>query len=419
MADGRAALRAILIQEAPGKSPWIEDAYRSCWFKENDTGSKEGEWIGAILDGLRGETEEVVQYESVDLAMLSASSYLMWSEFSKASGWPTDKVLTRIADETKKRSSEQAIEKEGGTFKAWAKRVEEVLEDKKNCPPLLDEKSVGMRATLFLLLRGDIDSILDTDVNSEKGIKVGANVRLLAACLVAIRYGLRQLPSRYKVSHSRKKPRNWLAVLGGGIVSELDLRSVIDREIEIESPKQGRIEGKWRLLRKDRGAGEPLVLKPRDIDPGIERLITRARDLKYEIELHGDDGLKTSVKVNGDLQEVCLSIRQVDSTPPQRLVHFWAKAEDLSSRRGKDKDAWPTPKAKKMKTKKKMGDLLEQNAGKDLGCYFAIDSQEKALTVSICQLMSTMDDDEFCFHLNNVARRAAEYGKDQKRLKKR
>ena len=409
-ADALAALRAVLLAAAPGTRPWVESLLRTSG-KAGDVEGEEGAWVAAIMRGILTSGEEKEQ--SLESALLAGCSSVLLEEFGLEAGWPATEVLARIEEATRRRCADDVLAADGPTFERWSERCREVLEARVEPQPLRDDRSVGLRAIIFLLLRAEIEPILETQSGEDSGtvLEVGPQVRTLAACLAAVRTGLRSLPSELKILKGSVEPRSWTDYLGRGVLAHLGYESELRRTdadaLTANYRTIGLLQGEWVLAE----GGRELTRKPREVDPALTRLAAMGRELGYDLAEHGDAALGVSLRwPDGRGQPVFLGVRR-DNVGASPIVRFWSPALDVSSG-GKGAKKWPTPALNKTK-KTFLLYLLERNASPDLSCRFAISREEEAVIVLVDQLLATLDDQEFQQQIEHVARVADDFERER------
>jgi len=408
--EALAALHAVLATTGPGRPGWIRALAPAS--PKRSAPSREEVLIEALVNGVMGDVESGSE-EEFDLAALTAASSVLLRRFPVAVGWPASEVLKAIVEEIERISSEEALTEHRTVLDKWSQMSLAVIESREDPPQLLDTKSVPLRAILFLLLRGDIEPILDVTPGEDSTavLKVGENVRAMAACLAAVRTGLRNLPVSAKVPKDSPNPRHWMEYLGRYLLSGLEgeFPNVPKRDsLTVKYRGMSPLRGEWVLSVKR----TEVARKLRRVDPGLSRLEALGEGLDYEVGEHGDTGLMITVRwPDKRAQPVYLAMLKPEGSGGN-FVRFSSPAMSLASSRSSGK--WPTPKLNKL-SKGFLVDLLERNARPDLNCRFTLDRTEQAVTVVVDQLLETLDDEEFRHHVEHVAKVADDYEKEMGR----
>lgn len=405
LADSAAALQAILLSGCPGTEEWTR-AVSSAPAGPSEAGKPRG-WVEAVRLGLaRGDATD----GSLEGALLASASEVLSREYRIEVGWPASEVLDRISARTKERLPRHIREREAKRLEEWTDHCRAILTGRQDPPPLLDAGSVPMRAVLLLLLRGDLEPLMAARVgpDAKSDLKVGRDVRALAACLGAVRTGLRAMPVNLK-SPNLESPRQMLEFLGVSILRELGLRPEAAgvTHVEVNYRELGVLEGEWVFKH---GSTE-LLRKRREVDPTLSRVAAIGRQFGYSMKREGETSLRLSLDVEeGREQPVFLALHW-DGRGENRFLRIWSPALDLSAR-GKRSSRWPTAALNK-RPKSFLLDLLERNSHRDMSCRFAISRELQSVMAVADQLLATLDDQEFGYHVRHVGQVAAGLAREQ------
>ena len=160
----------------------------------------------------------------------------------------------------------------------------------------------------------------------------------------------------------------------------------------------------YRSIRTLRGewivsvASREVARTPVEVDHGLERLLAMGQHLGFEVEEHGDSGLRVTVPL-GDARTrpVFLELIRTDqgSRPVVRFSTPARKVMAVGARRRITRDL--------------ALDLLKRNADPGMNCRFAINKDATEVLVLVDQLLATLDEVEFLQHIKQVASSAEDF----------
>lgn len=404
-ADGLAAAIAIMPSALPGRATWMS-LYEQAWLGKLTDEGREARWMRAMLSGARPEYD--AEESTIEEALLAATSHLLVTQYGTSVGWPATEVLEAVVLKTKSCCEPEELKKGSTILDGWAKRCLEILGARSDPPNLLDQGQIPMRAVLLLLLRGNVEAILSGSEGTGV-LRIGQEVKALAAVLASFRAGLRHVPYRLKVGGSEGRGIDLVGALGERFLAELKSEKALPQkgkssEVSVKYRRIGVLSGEWVVKR---GSAE-LLRKTRDVNPELRRAYTMGLSLGYDLEEYGEEGLTTRFEWgDGRAQPVYIELLKA-SEAKDTTLRFWSPALSVAPRRNPKTPTWPTSKLKALKIDG-LVELLEKNAQPGMRCRYGIDRSRQAVVVIVDQLLSTLDEEEFRQHLEHVAAVADEY----------
>jgi len=397
-ADGWAALLAIAPRVLPGKGKWIT-ALEALFNDSEPLDDVQYRWLAAVKSGIEQDSE--TKYASLEEALLSVTTLIATTEYGHSVGWPATEILDRIISETEKVHPAALDDEHAVAWRKWGDRCKNILNGTEEPFDMLDAHRIPHRAVLFLLLRERVDAIIGMK-SRNSALRVGPQVRALAALMAACRTGLRRLPVKLKLPHGGGQPRTWLNHLGRRFLTVHEL----PEGREDRSP--GRISSKYRSIGVLQGewvfqeGRKELFRVARETDSDLVRIHAMGASMGYVFDESDDKGLKTTFEwKNGRSQTVYVELME-PVREPGRFIRFWSPALSLAPARKVNSPAWPTAKLKGLKIQG-LVHLLEMNAEAGMKCRYAIDREKQAVIVLVDQILSTLDEQEFRQHLEHVA----------------
>ena len=391
-AECAAGLLAFLLTASPGTRPWMRGVQRV--FAKKVTGPATS-WPERVASAAVGG---VVEASSGERALLGALVDVM-RRYPVESGWPAEEVLAEVAAAAKGRI-EPEDERAVGDLDRWAARAADVLASRAEPQSLADDGFVLQRAALLLLLRADLEALAGGAAEGSGAQRPGPSVRGTARALAALRTGLRALPVRHKRGADAGRPGHWLAYLGEVFVALLQTgkpTALVPAGLAVPAVKYRSIRplrGEWIVSIASREVARTAV----EVDHGLERLLAMGQHLGFEVQEHGDNGLRASVSL-GDARTrpVYLELIRTEhgSRPMVRFSSSALKVMGVGSRRRIARDV--------------ALDLLRRNAGPAMNCRFAINRDATEVLVLVDQLLATLDDLEFMEHIRQVAKAAEDF----------
>ena len=392
-ADSLAGAVAYLLTSSPGRHSWMRGVKAL-----SDGGpqwSADSSWPEKTMAAVMRVIPEV---SDADRALLLATVDVV-STLPVEQGWPTDQVLSdvrRRAMDYTTTAGESATKE----IALWADRAREVLEARAEPHSLSDDAHVVSRAILLLLLRGDLENIVNGIATSVGRQRPGLHVLGVASCLAAFRTGARALPSRCKTGVDGEGSGRLLDYVG-----ELFAGYLQSESSSLFPPGVPRPELSYRRIRTLQGEWVTKVNTreisriPAVFDTGLERLFSMGRDLGFEFEEHGESGLATRVvSSDGRQRPVYLRVLKGDSAAGA-VVRFSSPTLRVTG-----------VKSRSRLPKELLLDLLERNADPEINCRFAIEQDEgPVVVVLVDQLLGTLDEAEFQKHVVHVAQVASSF----------
>lgn len=392
-ADALAAVYATLCLKAPATRSWMEGL--SDFDSHVSAGSQHAPFR---LIGELGE-EKTVPKTAEEKLLSSAAKVLL--EMPVEKGWPTSEILNRVTEGALSFDDDQTT---AGAIRDWQTYCQKQIDLESDTPPTLGDRSSSTirRALLLLLLRGDVEALLDITVEDAKSeLNVGKNVHLVALTLAAFRSGLRGLPVKLKYEAEHVSPRPWLAHLGNIFIRSLCEYAGAQKSkpqktlrVEHESLDDG-ISGIWSFMR----GAERVMLRSAEVDATLRRVATVSSDMGYTPSVSEDGSLEIAFSWEGENFSAWVEIVSPEEQR-MKLVRFvcpLVATKKTSSPRSIGK------------TKKELlVSLLEANSSTAYTCRYAFDKDQFGLCAIADQPIGTMDDEEVRWHLANLARSVTE-----------
>jgi hypothetical protein len=386
LADCRTAIAAFLFTSSPGKPAWMRGIEALGSRKHGQSG---GTWPGSVLGVVIGETPDL---PPVDRALLTAAvSTLRQMPLEK--GWPAESLLREVSEDAIERLRREVPEssRDCEAVLTWRSRAAEVLSSRAEPHSMADDAFPLRRALLFLLLRGDLDSMCEPVSGRVSRLGPGPTVQGIAGLLAAYRTGIRAMPTRYKTAGNGST--KWLEYLGDvfmRFVGSTTNQGIIPDGMPHPKAKYRSVralQGEWIVsLSREEIARVPLV-----VDPALERLLAIGRQLGFDFQEHGEEQLVALVpQPTNRSREVYVQIL-AGTVAGAQMVRFYTKPIAGSSQ----------ARTKKLSRETAVR-LLECNSAPNMACRFAID-QSGEVVVLADQLLATLDDDEFRHHVTHVA----------------
>lgn len=253
----------------------------------------------------------------------------------------------------------------------WIEVVEEVLSAQRDLPPFSDEKSIGGRAALAILLAQDEQAI--------ESLAAGPKVAFLARLFVGAFQGLSRAAGRTK--NDRKKLDailNASELVARGHAAEFSIgKRNYDRDLRSTDEI---------LLN-----GEAVLERVSDAPAYLMMLNARARETGQVIVPEEGTG-RLCIAVPDDDQSKVYMEEEPGSDEVNTLVRVWKPLIKVTSR---------VPSATKLK------DILEESWAS--GCAVGIRdiNGQKTLCCNAVFLMNTLDRDEFEYHVLRIREFAA------------
>ena len=241
VADAVGAVRAVLLVHAPPRKHWIHGCLRALDLNHG-TDERGARWIASLLAGLHGESSRQV---SIGEAVIACTAQIITERYALGEGWPASEILSRVVEGIGDWLPSDFGRPDRAVLDRWIAQASDILAGRAEPSPLLDEGNIPLRAVLFLLLRADLDDILDHPVgeHSKAALRVGADVRMLAGCLAASRYGLRDIPVE------SKRVGDWYlpVVLGAMLAEDMGLRTGVSPKWTFSEERRGLFQSTWSL----------------------------------------------------------------------------------------------------------------------------------------------------------------------------
>lgn len=391
-ADCRAGLLAFLLTGSPGWRVWMYGVERL--FAKKAKSIEGSTWPERIASAALAVSREAT---SVDDALLAAVVEVL-PKYPVEGGWPGEQILAEIAQGAKARilsDDDRALRE----VTRWSERAADVLASKAEPQSLADNGYVIQRATLLLLLRGEIDGILEGKDSADGPLRPGPQVLGAATALAAMRTGLRALPARYKATSDSQAPGRLLAYLGETflrVLQEPTQSSLIPPPLATPSIVYRSIrtlQGEWIVTISSKEVARTVA----EFDRGLERLLTMGRHMGFEFEEHGLNGLVTQVtRPDGRRRPLYLDLLQRDkggavvrfSSPTLKLVGTNSRAR---------------------LPREFLLDLLVRNSSPEMNCRFAIVDDDSVIVALVDQMLATLDEAELKQHIQHVAQVADEF----------
>lgn len=398
LADCRTAIVAFLFTSSPGKPAWMREIEMLGSRKRGQSG---GTWPGAVISAMTGE---IPGLPPVERALLMAAVSRL-RQLPLEAGWPAELLLREVSEDAigALRSDGHESSRDCDAVELWRSRAADVLSSRAEPHSMSDDAFQLQRALLFLLLRGDLESMGEPVTGRVGGIGPGPTVQGIAGLLAAYRTGVRSMPSRYKKS-TAGSPK-WLEYLGDAFMAfagSAGTQGIIPAELPLPRAKYRTVralQGEWIVsLGREEIARVPLV-----VDPALERLLAIGRQLGFDFQEHGEEQLVAIVpQPNNRSREVYVQILSGTDAGGQ-MVRFYTKPLATS-----------LPARNKKPSRETAVRLLELNAAPNMACRFAIDSNSEVVVLAD-QLLATLDDDEFRHHVAHVADIAGRFEEDDRR----
>jgi hypothetical protein len=207
LADCRTAIAAFLFTSSPGKSAWMRGIEALGSRKHGQSGET---WPGAVISAVIGEIPALPPVERTLLtAAVSRLRRLPLEE-----GWPAELLLRQVSEDAIERLQREVSDssRDCDAVAVWRSRAAEVLSSRAEPQSMADDAFLLQRALLFLLLRGDLDSMCERVPGRVTRLGPGPTVQGIAGLLAAYRTGIRAMPTRYKKSSTGSL--TWLEYLG-------------------------------------------------------------------------------------------------------------------------------------------------------------------------------------------------------------
>jgi len=394
--DAIAAVFVTLMHRAPASRPWMDGLSR---FLSGTTSTGfEVELAPLVL--LAAGSGDIAEDESVEERLWRAAERAVL-DYPLSEGWPAAEVLDRIHRDARDGVGDDEALKQ---LETWFGRSRAILDAEADVSDLSDKDQVLVRrALLLLMLRGDVDSLLETPPSrDESTLRVGSKIYLLALSLAAARVGLRALPVSLKYYDAGKVSGLWLNELASMIARHLAV--ALGGAAELPKPSLhlgyesfGPLDGCW-VVESGR---ERLLVRKAEVDPRLLRISAMSKQLGYELREDGEGRLQISVPLEGGARAVAIELLP-SSSIAHDIVRFRCDVGETDA----------TPKRRRPKrathSKKVLQALLEANSQRSMSCRFALDPDAGAISALVDQPLGTMDEEEFRWHLDNVAHAARE-----------
>lgn len=392
-ADAAAAVVAVLARSAPATWTWMAELSKCL------SGEPLGLEFNVETSPLRlciNRPEQWAKSTNVEERLWGAASHAVLS-FPLSTGWPASDVLESIYQLAKSDINDGELWRK---LDAWRVRSQSVLDASVDVPDLEDKPSANVRrALLLLLLRGDVEGVLATEPGSDAGeLRVGPAVHLMALSLAAARTGLRALPCHLKYCEERKHTSAWMNELGSLIVRKIAAFLHADVELPSQSATLvyesfGALDGFWVMkCGRDR-----VLVRKAYIDPRLQRIAAISRQLGYKMVETANGQLQVAVPHDTGERLVAITLLPTLQSPCD-VVRFTCEVALGSGKSGKKR-----PVRQLSLGKSSLLALLKANAENSMSCRFAIDPITGTVSAIADQQLSTMDEEEFRWHLESVA----------------
>jgi len=356
-------------------------------------------WAEFIADGLSDGIYVAINKSKIFATEFEKNcfeqAFSYFSSCNPSDGWQSKNILLDLYQRMEKVAPS---DRELSMLIKWKDRCGEILDNKSVVTPLTDEKFIVGRALLLLLLRPELDAVLDSRGSS---LSPGPIVRTMAATLSGSRVGLEELPNQNKVSsreqyHALLSCAFWLSNKNQSIASNTVLPPVIAIS-EVDSGglmvlHSLTVDGISLLGVHEGGPHELQVVYNHAYGAGISLRFNRASNsLSFTKEFH-DTGRKQHVFIT-------------PGAPNQEgmsTVRFWSRCMDLTS-----------ASARAKLTKKLALEILERNCDPDLHCRFALCEKSEMILVLKDQIVKTIDEAELTSALEQVAKAADDFEREK------
>jgi hypothetical protein len=146
---------------------------------------------------------------------------------------------------------------------------------------------------------------------------------------------------------------------------------------------------------------ERLVVRKAEVDPRLLRISAMSKQLGYELSEDGYGRLQISVPLKEGSRAVAIELL-ASSNIAYDIVRFRCEVgmEDAGPKRSRTK--------RTNHGKKVLQALLEANSQRSMSCRFALNPETGGIGALVDQPLGTMDEEEFRWHLENVAHAAGE-----------
>jgi hypothetical protein len=354
----------------------------------------------APLSSLASRSQFAVSDQSLEEKLWRAAARAVL-DYPLSEGWPAGEVLERLHRDARERVADDEMLKQLDT---WLSRSRAILNAEADVSDLSDKEQVLVRrALLLLMLRGDVDSLLETPPSrDDSALRVGDRVYLLALSLAAARVGLRALPVTLKYYDAEKISGFWLNELASMIVSHVSkslsgIADLPESSLRLRYESFGPLDGCWVV----EAGRERLVVRKAEVDPRLLRISAMSKQLGYELSEDGYGRLQISVPLKEGSRAVAIELL-ASSNIAYDIVRFRCEVgmEDAGPKRSRTK--------RTNHGKKVLQALLEANSQRSMSCRFALNPETGGIGALVDQPLGTMDEEEFRWHLENVAHAAGE-----------
>lgn len=397
-AETIAGMLAAFVRLMPGTREWMEGvrAFGAGGSLDSSKAGPSG-WIALVYRTL--VTEDPIASSKVESLLLSVTVQVLLSQ-SMSDGWPARAVLDEIVATAKQHADPQGGAELIKQIEKWQVRAGDVLEQRVRALDLSDDPNKAVRrALMLLLLRGDLDALEQTPVESDGPLNVGRDVKALAICLAAIRYGLRGLPSRLKTGG--RTGERALTVLGKRLVEKyarlMDLEAeVVGGALDVKYDRHGDLNGRWLVLCD----GREFDSRRAAFDHELKILYEKAKILGFEPREDSEREKTLCLDYNIEGLSFLVRMSLIGSIlAEKRIVRFWVEIVPQA-----EKGAGRSRRVIKMKWKKPdLQELLMCNGDADMHCRYALVRETQQLVVLTDQLFHTLDDNEYRMHLKVVS----------------
>jgi hypothetical protein len=303
-------------------------------------------------------------------------------------GWVPKEILNSISQEL---DIDKYTKDDISQFQTWKKITEEILDNKRNIPSLLDEKFIVGRAILLTLLRPSPDDLKKTISSS---LEPGPDVLSISSFFVGALFGFETLSNEYK---SYNKYSYYFGSELKSLILNKEEKKYKSSDLCIDEQPYGSFGTKINLTYKS------LNLIEKDYEGPVElnKILLLAKSSKDRITLDPDRALSrlkyTYEFKDGRRQTVYIKVGQPTKNGGKTL-RFYSPCLDISIKSN-------------LKSLKKLAmTILERSNDPERYCRFAIDHEIQQLVVMRDQIDFTGSATELEF-LKHVAEVADEFEK--------
>lgn len=406
-----AALVSAYLSRAPAKAEWLDD-WASTFRTEAEGPICEGisRLRFMLIPILQPETK---QFHDLDSVLLSSTVRVL-GEYPLSAGWPSMEILERIVKIATGYCHDTALESVERDIHVFHNRAQAVLSNKVSGINLSDDPPrIVRRSILLMLLRGQVDAVERSALGSQGSpLALGQSVKALALCLVAMRTGLHALLSGLKSADGPENSKRLLSVLGSYLVAVMEFAgsetesSYPVPNINVRYKPISEFDGEW----IHEIQAHELRHQPSERDPTLLRLVALSQHLGFVPRRFGARGFEHAISVGNQTTKV-IRVELLNSTwRGTPVVRFWSQVVSIG-RGGKRTDEHVVIANRRALSKNLFSDLLKLNSLPTRHVRIALSDDEKSIFVIVDQLLSTLDDDEYRFNAECVAKEATKIAK--------